>query len=116
MDITAAEVKAFFAEFGDTDDGVVERAINTAYQITDVSRDCTMYCVGHLLTVATQQTGTTDGGAGVITSERVGPKMVMFKTQAQQSPDVFFEQTPYGRMVLTLETRSATANFSIHIA
>ena len=107
-DWTASEFRGRFPEFSESrfSGPVVDRAIKTAYLITDVTHEATGYCIAHLLSTMEAHAAEMDGGAGEITSETTGPRMQSFMTQAEKGREVFFTTTPYGRTCLTLEKRS----------
>lgn len=133
-DITRDQVRAQFPELGerppqdlelpssirtlypDFDDMVLGHVIDLAYQITDVSRDATLYCVGHLLAIKNEQTGAQDGGFGEVKREAQAGQDTIYMTQAKKARDVFFTTTAYGRMVLILEARSPACAISVVVA
>ena len=107
-DITYSDFRARFAEFGSLADARISELITEAYQLTDVSKDATMYCVAHLAALEDERTGALDGGSGEVKGETIGPRRVEYVTLARQNNagrDAFFSTTAYGRRVLTLESR-----------
>ncbi len=116
-DITVAEFRETFGEFDGSSDEDIETALPVAYQLTDVSRDATLYVTAHLLALSAEYTGGPDGGSGVVKSERLGPKAVTYQIGAgDDERRVFFDRTSYGRMALTLEDRSPKAVMAMVVA
>ena len=113
-DLTATELKQAIPPFADREDAEVNRAIELAYQLSDVSRDATLYCAAHLLAISGED-GDADGGSGEVEQEGLGPQAVRYKTQARRNPDVFFTRTAYGRLFLTMESRSPKAVISVWV-
>ena len=114
-DLTVADVRARFSEFGAAafPAALVSDLIAEAYSITDVSREATLYCVAHLLSLEEQNHARPDGGSGEVVTETTGPFTANFRSQADSGRDVFFSTTPYGRRVMTLERRSPKAVMGI---
>lgn len=106
--VTVETFRARFAEFPAATFGIaaVERAIETATQLCNISTDAQLHCVAHLLALLEQNQAEADGGAGEVRQEHIGPKMVMYKTQAMTEREVFFSSSPYGRLMLQLERRN----------
>ena len=103
---TVAVVQATFTELASVSQAVVEAAIATAESLSSASTESWLYCTGHVLALLDQNTGEADGGSGEVMSEKIGPKLTSYKTQAKGNREAFFTQTSYGRMVLTLEKRN----------
>ena len=108
-DISVADFRARFSEFGSVADELVSQHIPQAYELSDISEEATLYCLAHLLALHPTSRGKADGGAGEVTSDRIGPKTQAFMTQAETNREVFFTSTPYGRRMLALETRNIAA-------
>ena len=115
-DLTVAEVRERFLDYASMSDAVVSYLIAESYEITDVSRSATLYCVGHLLAIHPEQSGKADGGSGELMSEKEGELVRSYKTQACDEREVFFSTTAYGRRVLALENRSPGAVMSTVVA
>ena len=117
-DPTVAELRARFPGFavGDFPDVLVEAAIATAMSISAISKEATLHCIAHLLTLDAEQTNALDGGSGEVANENVpGVKSVVYVTMAKNSRDVFFTRSAYGRAFLIIEKASpsnALAMFS----
>lgn len=107
-ELSATDLRRRFPEFGAAahDDAALTQALRTAREITSVSSEATLYCAAHILTLRADERARQDGGSGVVAQERIGPKWTMYKTQAMNNSEVFFETSSYGRMVLTLESRN----------
>ena len=113
----AADLAAFRAAFPEitaqkASDAEVERHLALALEIHSHSESATLHCAAHLVAISEERTGdgagAADGGSGVVTSESLGPKTVTYLTNAGASArKAFFATSPYGRMFLTLEGRSA---------
>lgn len=106
--IQPSDVWSRFPEFTEAvyPANVVMQAITTAYCLSDVSREATLYCIAHLLALVGEQRGKPTGGSGVIKSEAIGPLIRSFQTQAANEREVFFATSPYGEQCLALERRS----------
>ena len=98
-----------FPEFSAVPAATVKRKIAHALELSAVSRRATLLLAAHLVAEmsATTEAGSVDAGAGVVTSESVGPYKTEYLTQADDDPDrVPFTTTVYGRQFLALESRS----------
>ena len=90
-------------------DSQINRALTEALLIHDKNPLATLYCAAHLLALDADSPTTlaADGGAGVITQERIGPKSLTYKTQVNgRARDAFFATSKYGRRFLLLEQRT----------
>ena len=106
-DPTTDEFKARFTEFS-VADSAIEQALSGAALLCGMSGyEPTLYAAAHILSLAAQNTGEADGGSGIVTMETQGPRTIQYENMSGGRRDRFFEQTPYGRMVLALESRSA---------
>ena len=106
-DPTTAEFKARFPEFAAVDDAI-EAALSTAVLLCGGSGyEPTLYAAAHVLSLAAQNTGEADGGSGIVSMETQGPRTVQYSNMSEAARQRFFEQSPYGRMVITLEGRSS---------
>ena len=63
-------------------DALITTRIGEASQIHGVRKLATIYLVAHLLAVDGEATGAPDGGAGVVSSETIGPRKVAYLTMA----------------------------------
>ena len=96
-----------FPEFDDVIDQSVETWLGHAAEIHSLSKTATLYLAAHLVALDREESGqVVDHGAGVITSETIGPKSVTYMNQARSGDEVFFARTEYGRLFLTLERRA----------
>ena len=114
-EITAEQVRSEFPELSFTDD-FIQSQIDLAYRITNINRDATLYCVGHLLTISNERTGVQDGGFGEVVKEAQAGQEITYMAQARNEREVFFSTTSYGRMVLLLESRSPKRPVSVVVA
>ena len=88
-------------------DALITSRIGEARQIHGVRKLATLYLTAHLLAVDGEATGDPDGGAGVVSSETIGPRKVSYLTQADGMPNrAFFATTSYGRRYLALVASS----------
>ena len=115
-DLTVAEFKEKFPEFGSTTDETVSTLITEAYEITDVARNATLYCIAHLAALEAETTAKLDGGSGVVKSETIGPRKIEYMTQAENEREAFFATSAYGRRVLRIESRTPSAVMSVVVA
>ena len=96
-------------------DTLIEARISEARQIHAVRKLATLYLTAHLIAVDAENTGKPDGGSGVVTSEKIGPRTVNYATQAgggREGTDkrrAFFATTSYGRRFLVLADTSPRA-------
>ena len=114
----AADFRARYPQFNDYPDDALAIALAEAYELTGVSPAATLACAAHLLVVSAQEGVDADGGAGVVTAETIGPRIVSYATQASghdAARRAFFAPTAYGRRVLALEDRSPGA-FAVIVA
>ena len=103
--------REWFSEepFTSLDDSSITRALTEALQIHDKNPLATLYCAAHLLALDADNPSeiAADGGAGVITQERIGPKSLTYMTQVNgRARDAFFATSKYGRRFLLLEQRT----------
>ena len=112
--LSVADVRAAFPEITESahTDAEITAAIGTARSMAAATKEIWLHCTAHLLTLPRE--GRVDGGAGEITSARLGPQQTAYREMAEENRDVFFTGTPYGRILLTLEKRSVNSRFSIH--
>ena len=95
-----------FPEFDDVADSAVNVWLGHAAEIHSLSETATLYLAAHLVALDGEDSvGQVDGGAGVITSETIGPKSATYMTQARSGDETFFARTQYGRLFLTIERR-----------
>lgn len=95
-------------------DDTVTRSLNEALIFHDEREEATLYLTAHLLALdveagdaETRNGIAPDGGAGVVTSETIGPRTIGYLTQAGKNERrAFFATTPYGRRFLALEDRT----------
>ena len=114
---TVAEFRAQFgADFPETTypDATVEARIKEARLIHAVRKLATLYLTAHLIAIDAENTGEPDGGSGVVTSEKIGPRQVDYATQAggterSKARRAFFATTSYGRRFLMLADTSPRA-------
>ena len=113
-DITIAEFRARFPEFAAQTDDDVAQFVETAYQLSDVSREATYQTAAHLATLYIgEQAAVIDDRGGIIVEETWGPKKLKFLEQAMTKREVFFVRTTYGRLALMLENRSPAGIMSV---
>ena len=120
-DITITEFKARFPEFTAVADDDVGQYIQTAYTLSDVSREATYYTAAHLGSLdLAERSATTiapvDDRGGTIIEESFGPKKLKFLQQAMNSREVFYTGTAYGRLALALENRAPAGIMSVRNA
>ena len=111
-DVTVAEFRDRFAEFDRIDDATISFLIPQAYEMSDVSREATLYCIAHLASLEGERIAKPDGGSGEVVSDALGPQSRSYMSLAESNRDVFFSTSTYGRRMLTLESRSVNAVFS----
>ena len=95
-------------------DAVITARIAEARQIHAVRKPATLYLTAHLIAIDAENTGEPDGGSGVVTSEKIGPRQVAYATQAggterSKARRAFFATTSYGRRFLMLADTSPRA-------
>ena len=112
-----ADFREMFPEFGVADytDDVVVGWIETARAIHALSDRALIWCAAHLLALDRDEGRETDGGAGIIQSESIGPMRLTFQTQAKDQREVFFSRTSYGRMFLQLEHRTPAMAMAVRV-
>ena len=120
-DITVAEFRARFPEFAAESDADVGQYIDTAYILSDVSREATLHLAAHLGSLYDAERPATaiapaDDRGGTIIEESFGPKKLKFLQQAMDSREVFYTGTTYGRLALALENRAPAAIMSVRNA
>lgn len=120
-DITVADFRARFPEFSAVADDDVGQYIETAYILSDVSREATYYTAAHLGSLDDAERSATaiapvDDRGGTIIEESFGPKKLKFLQQAMDSREVFYTGTVYGRLALALENRAPAAIMSVRNA
>ena len=108
----AITVQAFRARFPaplfstDTDEQIA-LTISDAQLLHSVNETATLYLVAHLLALNSETTGEPDGGAGVVTKEKIGPKDITYLTDAgTDERRAFYATTSFGRRFLALEDRT----------
>ena len=98
-------------------DALITSRIGEARQIHAVRKLATLYLTAHLLAVDGEATGAPDGGAGVVSSEGIGPRKVTYLTQADKAPNrAFFATTSYGRRYLALVASSPRGAVGARVA
>ena len=108
----AVDVAAFRSRFPDplfttASDEAVALAICDAQLLHDRDETATLYLAAHLLALDAEQTGAPDGGAGVVTQERIGPRTITYLTDAgDDERRAFYATTSFGRRFLALEDRN----------
>lgn len=112
---TVAEFREFFGELEAEVDDKITSAIQTAFEMTAVSRTAILYCAAHVLVVSKENSPDADGGAGEVSSETIGPRKVIYTTTAQDGREVYFSRTGYGRTFLQLERRSVARTMSMRV-
>ena len=120
-DITVADFRTRFPEFSAQSDDDVGQYLATAYQLSDVSREATLYTAAHLGSLDDAERSATviaavDDRGGTIIEESFGPKKLKFLQQAMDSREVFYTGTAYGRLALALENRAPAAIMSVRNA
>lgn len=111
--ITASGFREQFPNsFIGSTDSEIERAKTIALSISFQSLLTGYHLMAHLLTLD-EQDGGIDGGRGEVSRESLADRDVWYITQAKAGMDVFFTQTPYGRLFLILEKRSISHTLSI---
>ena len=119
-DITVSEFRDKFPEF--TTDVVTDRDatqwLETAYQLSDVTREATMFTAAHLVALDRGErvagaVAPVDELGGVIVEEAFGPKKLKFMQQAMDGREVWYTRTAYGRLALMLEKRSPAGVISV---
>ena len=96
------------------------RAITLASRLHNKSAEALLYLTAHMLALEEEQIGAEtrnglepDGGAGVVTSEQIGPRRIDYLTQAgDDERRAFYVTTSYGRTFLALEDRSPGARIA----
>ena len=113
---TVSDFRQEFPEFRATDDGVITSRLNQARLIHDVRRLATLYLTAHLIVIGNQESLMPDGGAGVVSREKVGPRDIEYLTQADNKPErSFFASTSYGRQYLALVDSSPRASIGARV-
>ena len=112
MTADAAAFRATFPEFNDGDypDPAITGWITQAKALHDVSGWATLFLAAHLITIARADGAgihELDGGDGEVSEETIGPKRVMYVTQAKKDGESFYTRSSYGRRFLELERRAA---------
>lgn len=118
-DITAGDFRQRFpTSLTAKTDAEVQARIAEAYRLSDVSRDATLYMLGHLLVLDGLASDSPDGGSQVIASEQQGPLRNTYRTMSELGGDrnVWLEQTWFGRQCMFHEARSPTMGFPVLIA
>ena len=108
----ALTVEAFRARFpaplfSTTADEQVALAICDAQLLHSINETAVLYLSAHLLALGSETTGEPDGGAGVVTKEKLGPKDITYLTDAgEDERRAFYATTSFGRRFLALEDRT----------
>ena len=117
---TVAEFRAQLPEFASTTDYPdvqVTAKIRLARLLHDIRKTAIIYLAAHLFAIEEENTGKADGGAGVVASEKIGPRQVAYLTQADGSARrAFYATSSYGRMFLALADTSARASVGARVA
>ena len=99
---TLADFRSRFPEFS-TADSAVERVLARAKRFHALTVEGWLLAAAHLLALV-DDTAAYDGGAGVVTSETIGPRTIDYETVSEgDGRRVFFASTRYGREFLTVE-------------
>ena len=118
--VTPAEVRSALAEFGsatDYPDSRINAAVTNARLIHDIRKQAVLYLAAHFLAIEAENTAAPDGGAGVVSSEKIGPRSVTYVTQAKgKASRSFFATTSYGRIFLALADTSPRAAVGARVA
>ena len=112
---TLSKFRTQFPEFAATVDADVERWLAEASSLHSVNDVATLWCAAHLLALAIATGLQPDEGAGEVKEETIGPKSLIFKTQAEAGWEVFFTRSSYGRHFLLLERRTPAVGFSVRV-
>lgn len=111
-DFDLAAFRAEFAAFASrSDDAVNARGANAVRLAGRCSARAVRLAAAHLLALdESSPPSSADGGAGVVTSESVGPRSVSYMPTASTGAEAWWAQTVYGREFLELR-RSTPAAF-----
>ena len=109
MAITVADFRARFPAplFSTATDEQIALTISDALLLHSSNETATTFLVAHLLATDAEQSEKPDGGAGVVTKEKIGPKDITYLTDAGDSERrAFYATTTFGRRFLALEDRT----------
>lgn len=110
--VSIADLRERFPEFTEAlyVDARVQNAIRDMERVAGrLGAEAQLYCVAHWLTLegekSTDDDGrpVPDGGSGVVTMERIGPRSVSYATPDGRK---FYERTYYGRSFLEMARAS----------
>ena len=107
---TISEFRTRFGEFSDAavyPDALIQNALTVAKSISVVSVEGFKYLTAHLVIVMKEEeTGAMDGGSGEVSSESSSAQSMSYMTMAEESREVFFTRSSYGRTFMLLESRA----------
>ena len=109
---TVADVRTAHPEFTEAlyDDAAVTAAISVAAALFSFDTDAICDLSAHLLSIASEDNRAADNGAGVVTSEEIGDRIVQYKTVAETGDEAWYARTAYGRLFLQ-RRRASAVNF-----
>ena len=113
----AADLAAFraaYPELGATSDDIVSARLRDAQTIHRARESLTLLCAAHLIILGAHGT-EPDDGAGEVSREKIGPKEIEYKTQAEAGWQAFFTRTSYGRLFLIMERRTPAVALSARV-
>ena len=106
--ISAGSIRSRFPELTSQDypDSALDLAAESAMNIFSLNTEGALHLAAHFAVVwRMENTGEADGGAGVVSQEQIGPRMVTYRTMSE-GDDTFFERTSYGRTYLIIRNRN----------
>ena len=109
-DVTVTSFRAQFPQsthFPDATEAQIESALEEACILHSLRELATLYLTAHLLAIDSEHTGKPDGGSGIVSMERIGPRTINYLNQIEGAGrKAFFASTSYGRRFLELEART----------
>ena len=109
MALTLAGFRARFPAplFSTATDEQIALAISDAQLLHSINETAALYLTAHLLALDSEITDKPDGGAGVVTKEKIGPRQIDYLTDAgADERRAFYATTIFGRRFLALEART----------
>lgn len=103
---TVAAIRGRFAEFAQRTDSEIAAAAAAALELSAVSEEATLHLAAHLLALSSERDGSPDGGAGEVSMEQTGGRIVHYVSMARTGDEVWWTTTPYGRIAHMLQSAS----------
>jgi len=113
--LTIERFRGIYPEFDDVTypDAEVQYALDLAQEVHRCSANALYAVAAHFLSLFTAEKIRNDGGGastssvGTIKKARVGRIATEFVSMAATAADVYYEQTPYGKLYLALRNAAA---------